>query len=86
MRSGNNNTEVIRLRSLVYKLLALFNISTDRSGGTSVDSIKLSQEEINQAVYPNNFIVGEGVNKIVVSDTAPSNPQVGDLWIDTSGV
>ena len=29
-------------------------------------------------------IVGVGVNKITVSDTAPSNPSINDLWVDIS--
>lgn len=31
-----------------------------------------------------NYIIGDGVHKITVSDTAPTNPAVGDLWVDTS--
>jgi hypothetical protein len=30
-----------------------------------------------------NKITGVGVNTITVSDTTPTNPQAGDLWIDT---
>lgn len=30
-------------------------------------------------------IEGVGTSKITVSDSEPSNPQTGDLWIDTSG-
>jgi len=28
------------------------------------------------------FIIGEGVSKITVSITYPTNPKIGDLWID----
>jgi len=29
-------------------------------------------------------VKGEGVKKITVSTTAPTNPNVGDLWVDIS--
>ena len=32
---------------------------------------------------PNSYIVGVGVQKITVDDTAPLNPAIGDLWIDS---
>lgn len=27
---------------------------------------------------------GDGFSKITVSDTEPSSPSIGDLWVDTS--
>ena len=30
------------------------------------------------------YILGVGTHKITVSDTEPTNPSVGDIWIDTS--
>jgi hypothetical protein len=32
---------------------------------------------------PNSYIVGVGVQKITVDDTAPTDPAIGDLWIST---
>ena len=29
-------------------------------------------------------MVGVNTNKITLSDTAPNNPSLGDLWVDTS--
>jgi len=31
-----------------------------------------------------NYIVGAGTNKITVSDTEPTAPTTGDLWVDTA--
>ena len=33
---------------------------------------------------PTNHIIGDGVHKITVGPTEPVDPDVGDLWIDTS--
>jgi hypothetical protein len=32
----------------------------------------------------NSKINGDGINKITVSLTAPVNPSVGDIWIETN--
>lgn len=37
-----------------------------------------------QGSYDSRYIIGVGVRRITVSDTEPLNPEVGDLWIDTS--
>ena len=59
-----------QLATKVYQLLRWFNTSSNGD----ITSVKI----------PSNIIVGDGVSKITVSDIAPSNPRVGDLWIDTN--
>lgn len=53
---------------------------------------KRSQFLINKPVYTKseidtilgNYIIGDGVHKITVGTSQPTNPQVGDLWCDTT--
>ena len=33
---------------------------------------------------PTSYIRGQGVSRIIVSDTEPEHPNVQDIWIDTS--
>jgi len=42
--------------------------------------------KINEVVAAINapLVTGAGIAKITVGPTAPTNPQVGDIWVDTS--
>lgn len=33
---------------------------------------------------PAGYVRGDGIAKVTVSDTAPTSPAVGDIWVDTS--
>jgi hypothetical protein len=46
--------------------------------------ITLTEIDVQSTVSPLNFIVGDGVKKITASTIAPTSPEEGDIWIDTS--
>lgn len=77
---SGNKTDTARLLTLIYKMLAKFRLNPDGD----ITGVTITKEDINRSVAPNNYIVGDGVKKITVSATPPSNPAVGDLWIDIS--
>ena len=68
-----------RLYTLIYKTRSFFRLKDNEIVGISV-----SKEDVQRAVSPDNIIIGQGVKKIVVSDTAPVSPEPGDIWIDIS--
>jgi hypothetical protein len=65
-------SDVSRLQQLVYQLRDLITTG------------KVTKKALNDAVAPDNIIVGNGVKKITVSTTPPANPEPGELWIDIS--
>ena len=66
--------------TLIYRMRDHFTVNNI----DEITGLKVTLASLNKAVAPNNIIVGEGVRKIVVSDTPPVSPQEGDLWIDIS--
>ena len=74
--SGNDN----RLLTLIYKMRSFFRL--DKSG--SIIGVKITPEDVSKAVYPNNYIIGDGIKKITMATAPPASPEVGDIWIDTS--
>lgn len=62
-----------RLALAISTMVSTFN---GRSG-----SIVLTKQDLDNTVSPNNIVVGIGVGRIIYSSSPPSNPQVGDLWI-----
>ena len=58
-------------------------VQIDKLKGVLSHKHKISDiKELNTSL--NNKITGDGIAKITVSDTAPVNPQFGDLWVDIS--
>lgn len=80
VENRNNSSTTSRLYTLIYRMRSFFRL--DKNG--SVIGVKLTKEDVQKAVYPNNYIEGDGVTKITVSTTPPVNPQQGDLWVDIS--
>lgn len=68
------------LLTLIYNIRAYFK--TDKQG--AITGLNLKRSDLDSAVKPDNVIVGQGVKRIVVGTTPPADPQVGDIWIDTS--
>jgi hypothetical protein len=33
---------------------------------------------------PTNYVIGAGTHTLTVGDTAPADPEIGDLWVDTA--
>jgi hypothetical protein len=66
--------------TLLYRMRDYFRVDKQ----DNIIGVKISKADMNKAIYPDNFIVGQGVNKIVVSTTPPVSPQEGDIWIDIS--
>ena len=77
--SGNSGS-ISRLYTLVYKM---YNFFKKNSSG-EVTGFTLTNNDIQKAVYPNYYIIGDGVKKITMATTPPLSPEVGDIWIDTS--
>lgn len=76
-----NNSEVARLKTLIYQMRNFFSFNNTTG---NITGVSITKADIDKAVAPDNYIVGQGVHKIVVSATPPVSPQVGDLWIDIS--
>lgn len=71
-------SDVLRLSTIVYRMRSFFRVNSNND----LVGFRVSKSDIDATVAPDNYIVGSGVKKIVVSSTAPSSPQVGDIWID----
>ncbi len=58
------------------KLASILATKADLTGGT------IPPNQIPPTVNIENRLIG--INRIIMSPTPPTNPQVGDIWIDTS--
>lgn len=73
-------SDFARLRSLIANIEGFFRKDTRGN----IIGVKLSKDDMNSAVAPNNIVIGDGVKKITASATAPVDPEPGDIWIDIS--
>ena len=73
-------SDITRVSTLINQIKAFFRLSKDGN----ISGVKISKSDINASVAPDNIVTGNGVKRIVVSETPPSSPQTGDIWIDIS--
>ncbi len=71
-------SNITRVETLISQIKAFFRLN--KTG--DIVGVRISKSDVDATVYPNHLIEGVGVKKIVVSETAPSSPEVGDIWID----
>lgn len=78
---GKPNTVAFRAFTREY--------TTQPARNMSVPIIELMDDRTNRnqlfAVMPNGQVIAPNIgNKVTTSNTAPSSPSVGDVWVDTS--
>jgi hypothetical protein len=61
-------------------------ISTQAVQITSLTPNTLVMTDANQnlASDPTNYVIGVGTHTLTVGPTAPADPEIGDLWVDTT--